>query len=185
MTREIIRLGNPILREPVGRNWREGFDDDAVATLAADMTDTMREANGVGIAAPQLGEAARLIALETREGNRYGVTELFGLTLVLDPEIEVVDSQTVVSWEGCLSLPALRGPVVRSQEIVLRGTNLEGAPLERRLSGFAAIVAQHEVDHIEGVLFIDRMANLELLSFESEFERYHRPDSEPPAGLRT
>jgi peptide deformylase len=171
--REVVRLGDPLLRRAVPAGWQSELDLGGLEELSIDLIATLREADGVGIAAPQIGSAARLIALEIRPGNRYGATQLLDSLVVSDPEIEIVGASTAVTWEGCLSLPGLRGPVRRSQEVVLRGSDPSGAPLERPLRGFPAVVAQHEVDHLDGVLFIDRMESLELLSFEDEFHRFH------------
>lgn len=179
--RDISLLGDPVLRTRVDPDWQSGLSGKALERLAVDMTDTMRAANGVGIAAPQLGESARLIAIEVRPENRYGVTDLVELMLVQDPEVEPVGTEAVETWEGCLSLPMLRGPVTRSQSIVLRGRELDGTPIEMPISGFPAVVAQHETDHVNGVLFIDRMESLELLSLEAEFRRFHQPPEPSPS----
>lgn len=179
--KEVALLGNPILRNSVDDEWLSRFGAAALEQTGADLRDTMRAAGGVGIAAPQIGVSGRVIALEIRPDNRYGATELMDLLLVRDPEIEVTGKETCETWEGCLSIPTLRGPVTRHQDVVLRGYEIGGSPIERELSGFAAVVAQHEVDHLDGVLFLDRMKNLELLSFEDEYLRRHRQDFRPDA----
>jgi peptide deformylase len=169
--RQIARLGDPVLRR---RAKPVSIEQEAstIAQLAEDMVETMREANGVGISAPQIHETKRVIAVEVRLGNRYGVTELMDLRVIVNPEVEAVSSRKAVSWEGCLSLPGLRGPVKRAQDVVVRGVDVNGVPFEEEFRNFAAVVVQHEIDHINGVLFIDRMEDLTLLSFEDEYHRH-------------
>lgn len=173
--RKIARLGNPVLRRPA-----EPVEIDqqasAIERIAEDMVETMREAHGVGISAPQIHEARRVIAVEIRLDNRYGVTDLVDLRVIVNPEIEIISPKTAVVWEGCLSLPGLRGPVKRAQHVIVRGVNVNGVPFEEEFVNFAATVVQHEIDHINGILFVDRMEDLTLLSFEDEYHR-HQLDS--------
>lgn len=175
--KEIARLGHPVLRQRAQPLSGQGFPPPDLPRLVADMTETMREAHGVGIAAPQIHELKRVIGLEIRPDNRYGVTDLVDLLIVVDPEIESLTSRTAVHWEGCLSIPGLRGPVMRSQDVVLRGIDPDDTPIERELHDFPAIVMQHELDHLNGTLFIDRMTDVGLLSFENEYHRFHEDEA--------
>jgi peptide deformylase len=168
--RTIVRLGDPVLRlaaEPV----KIEQESAVVEQIAEDMVETMRDANGVGISAPQIHETKRIIAIEVRPDNRYGITDLVALRVIVNPELDVISSRKAVHWEGCLSLPGLRGPVTRHQDVIVRGLDVNGDPFEEEFRDFAAVVVQHEIDHVDGVLFIDRMENLTLLSFEDEYER--------------
>lgn len=169
--RQIARLGDPVLRhraQPVTVEQEPAV----VGQVVEDMVETMREANGVGISAPQIHETKRIIAVEVRPDNRYGVTDLVDLHVIINPEVEATSARKAISWEGCLSLPGLRGPVSRDQDVVVRGFDVNGIPFEQEFQNFAAVVVQHEIDHIDGVLFIDRMEDLALLSFEDEYHRH-------------
>jgi len=176
----IARLGDPVLRnqaEPV--NFEK--EASAISQIAEDMVATMREANGVGISAPQIHETKRVVAVEVRPDNRYGVTDLVSLRVIANPEVEAISSRVAINWEGCLSLPGLRGPVKRNQDVVVRGIDVNGTSFEEEFRDFAAVVVQHEIDHIDGILFIDRMDDLTLLSFEDEYRRHQlNREPEPP-----
>lgn len=174
--RRIARLGDPVLRHRA-ESVKVDREASAIERIAEDMVETMRDANGVGISAPQICETKRVIAIEVRPDNRYGETDLVDLRVIVNPKVEALTSRTAITWEGCLSLPGLRGPVRRAQDVVVRGLNVNGVPFEEEFRNFAAVVVQHEIDHINGVLFIDRMKDLTLLSFEDEY-RLHQLDRE-------
>ena len=168
---DVIKMGNPVLREsskPVGDELRssefQNFIDDLV--------HTMRTYNGVGIAAPQVGVSKRIFSIEVANNPRYPGKEAFPLCIVINPEIEFLDTKLIDSWEGCLSIPKIRGKLKRREKVLLKGLDREGNPFEEQLQGFPAIIAQHELDHLDGKLFIDRMESMETLSFQSEYEKY-------------
>ena len=122
---------------------------------------------GIGLAAPQVGNSVRLAIIEIEAGpTRYGQLEAMPLTVFVNPEIEVLGSDSAGYWEGCLSVPGLRGLVERPQHLLVRYTTIAGSAAELELKGFGATVFQHEFDHLDGKLFVDRMTDMSFLSFE-------------------
>ena len=161
---KIARMGHPVLRakaEPV----RDPADPE-IRRLAADMIDTMLDAPGVGLAAPQVHQGLRMVVIRVSAERSGG--ESVPETVLINPEIEPLDDEMVLGWEGCLSIPGLRGVVPRHHRIRYRGLSLDGALIEREAEGFHARVVQHEVDHLDGVLYIDRIEDLRLLAFNEE-----------------
>lgn len=163
----ILRMGHPVLARraaPVG--------DPTVAEIRAiadDMLDTMRAAGGRGIAAPQVGVPLRLVMFHTPLGDETarGI-EAAPLTILADPVIEVLDAALDSDWEGCLSVPGLKGLVPRARAIRYRGLDLDGQVVERVARDFHARVVQHECDHLDGILYPQRMADLASLSYITE-----------------
>jgi peptide deformylase len=147
-------------------------DPDApeIARLVQDMAETMADAGGVGLAAPQVHVGARLIVFRVPQARRQeGEPDApEGVTALVNPSFEPLDEEMVLGLEGCLSIPGLRGMVPRHARIRYRGLTPDGRPLERLAEGFHARVVQHEIDHLDGVLFLDRMDDLRTLVFESE-----------------
>lgn len=172
--RRVLNLGHPLLRE-VARPLSAGeIAAPELRALITDMVDTLHDYGGIGLAAPQIGESVRLAIIEIAGGpTRYGELEAMPLSVFINPQIEVVDPTTAGYWEGCLSVPGLRGFVERPRHVRIRYTTLAGEPAELELRGFTATVFQHEFDHLDGKLFVDRLADSRLLSFEREYERYH------------
>jgi peptide deformylase len=170
---KIARMGHPVLRqkaEPVA-------DPDApeIQRLVRDMIETMIDANGAGLAAPQVHVPLRLVVFQAPDGRsdpglseaeRYDHTA--PLTVLINPEIEVVAPDLEGGWEGCLSVPQMRGFVERPFHIRYRGVDHTGKPVERTAKGFHARVVQHELDHLDGVLYPQRMRDLTKFIFESE-----------------
>jgi peptide deformylase len=166
--RKIARMGHPVLRtaaQPV-------TDPPSVAALAQDMRETMIDARGVGLAAPQVHEPLRLILFyvpPARAGNPEAPLGApdgpVGLTALVNPEITPLDDAIAHGWEGCLSVPGLTGLVPRVARILYRGFDLQGRWIEREAAGFHARVVQHECDHLEGRLYLQRMDDLSTLSF--------------------
>lgn len=175
---KIARMGHPVLRriaDPV-----TDPTDAAIRRLAADMAETMIDAGGVGLAAPQIHESLRIIVFrvpgERREsGEDDGPS---GITVLVNPEIEPVGDGMLSGWEGCLSIPGLRGLVPRHARIHYRGFDLDGNPVEREAAGFHARVVQHEVDHLDGVLYLERMDDLRRLGFTEESLRYQMAEAD-------
>jgi peptide deformylase len=169
---KIARMGHPVLREPAA-----AVEDPTapwVRRLVDDMLETMEDAGGTGIAAPQVHASHRLVIFRVL-GER--ISELPGdgevdLTVLINPVIEPVGDETVLGWEGCLSVPGLRGAVPRYLRIRYRGVGLDGAPIEREAVGFHARVVQHECDHLDGILYPQRMTDHRLLAFLQEFQRH-------------
>ncbi|MDD3445634.1 MAG: peptide deformylase [Zavarzinia sp.] len=162
--RPILRMGHPILARraaPVGDPTLP-----EIRELAADMAETMRAADGRGIAAPQVGASLRLVMFHAPLGdeNARGIDNA-PLTVLADPVIEVLDAALDSDWEGCLSVPGLKGMVPRARAIRYRGLDLEGRLVERVARDFHARVVQHECDHLDGILYPQRMADLSTLMY--------------------
>ena len=149
--------------------------------LLDDMFETMHEYQGVGLAAPQVHESLRVFVAgfapdEEEEASPRGVP----LMALINPEITPIGTDLVDDWEGCLSIPDIRGRVPRARQIVVRGFERSGKKMELRASGFTARVIQHETDHLDGVLFFDRMRSFETLTFLEEYQRYWRDADDDP-----
>ncbi len=174
--RRIIRMGHPLLRQPARALDPEELSSDVLHRLVADMIDTLHDYGGVGLAAPQVAEPVRLAIVELSGGpSRYGPLPQVPLTVFVNPTIEVLDGESAGFWEGCLSVPGLRGFVERPQHIRVKALDLSGRPLDMTFEGFPATVFQHEFDHLDGTLYVDRITDTTKLVFEEEFERYLVP----------
>lgn len=163
MIREILKMGDPrLLRvaRPI-----ENLQDPALKPIIADMYETMRAANGVGLAAPQIGVDLRLMIFGFDENPRYPDEPPVPLTTVLNPWIEVLTEETQDGWEGCLSVPGMRGMVPRATRIRYGGTLEDGGVLAREAEGFHARVFQHEFDHLNGVLYPRRIRDMTKFGF--------------------
>ena len=175
--RKIIRMGHPRLRTVADAVPDNAIGSRALGRLIDDMVDTLHDYGGVGLAAPQIDEPLRLAIVEIPAGpTRYGEVEAFPLTAFLNPTITVVDETTAGNWEGCLSVPGLRGYVERPQHVRVDYTDVDGATQSLELEGFWATVFQHEFDHLDGVLYIDRIEDPTKLVFEEELGRYGPPE---------
>ena len=174
--RKIIRMGHPTLRETARPLARDQIATEATLRLIADMIDTLHDYGGIGLAAPQIGESIRLAIVEIPEGGtRYGDVPAMPLTVFVNPTITVLDPATRGYWEGCLSVPGLRGYVERPQKIRVDYVDLAGQEQSIELSGFLATVFQHEFDHLDGKLYIDRLKDARLLAYDEEYSRYFSP----------
>ena len=174
---KVARMGYPVLRTKARRLEKADLKSTAVQRLIDDMIDTMAEYHGVGLAAPQVHEGLRLFvaAIDPAGDNDETEDEADPEPLaVINPEITVVGSDVVDDWEGCLSIPDIRGRVPRAREITLRALDRNGDRIELRAHGFNARVLQHETDHLDGVLFFDRMRSFDSLTFLEEYSRYWR-----------
>jgi peptide deformylase len=169
---KLARMGHPVLRQiadPVA-------DPTApeIRQLVADMIETMQDAGGTGLAAPQIHVPLRVIVFRV---GAERVTAFPGdgpvaLTALINPVMEFPDDDLNLDWEGCLSIPGLRGAVPRYTRLRYAGYGLDGALIEREAAGFHARVVQHECDHLDGVLYLERMTDLRLLTFLEEGQRY-------------
>jgi len=171
--RPIAQLGDPVLRTiaaPV-----ELPPSDELRGLADDMIETMRDAGGVGLAAPQVSEPSRLFIVASRPNARYPDAPLMEPVVVINPEILERSDDLVKGWEGCLSIPGIRGYVPRHRRIVVRYTGLDGEEVETAFDDFIARVFQHEYDHLEGVVFLDRLESTSDVVTEREYlDRFAR-----------
>jgi peptide deformylase len=173
----IRELGDPVLREPAREVGREELAGAEVQRLIDDMIETMRAANGAGLAAPQVGVSKRIAVIEVREGNpRYPYKPPIPLTVIVNPELTPLDQAKFPTNEGCLSMPNLRGDLERFENVGARYLDREGNLHEETRRGLTAGTFQHEVDHLDGVLFVDRMADMSSLSTWEEFERYGKDE---------
>ena len=163
--REILKMGDPRLLR-VAQSVLE-FGSAELQTLVADMQDTMVAANGAGLAAPQIGVDLRLVIFGFQRNERYPEAPPLAMTVLLNPQITPLSDEEVDGWEGCLSVPGLRGRVPRWARIRYTGFDLQGQPIEREADGFHARVVQHECDHLIGRLFPTRMRDLSQLGFTS------------------
>jgi peptide deformylase len=168
---KIARMGHPVLRAAA----RTVDDPTApwVRRLVEDMVETMEDAGGTGIAAPQVHQSHRIVVFQVPNER---LSELPGdvaqdLTVLVNPVVETIGQQRALGWEGCLSVPGLRGVVPRHLRVRYRGIGLEGEAIEREVEGFHARVVQHECDHLDGILYPQRMTDHRLLVFLEELQR--------------
>jgi peptide deformylase len=178
-------MGHPTLRQRARELTIEELGAPATRVLINDMLDTLHDYGGIGLAAPQVNESIRLAIIEFSGGpTRYGELDAVPLTVFANPEITVLDETRAGHWEGCLSIPGLLGWVERPQHIRVDYTDLDGQRQRIEPQGFLATVFQHEFDHLDGQLFVDRMTDPTRLVFEQEFARYP-PDSsgQAPAAI--
>lgn len=169
---KIIKMGNPRLRETCIPVTTKEIQTIEFQKFIDNLIETMRFENGAGIAAPQVDVLKRVFTMEMRDNLRYPERNLFPLYTIINPEIEPVDNTKIDSWEGCLSIPNIRGKLKRYKRIKLSGLDRNGEKIEIELAAFAAVVAQHELDHLNGVLLVDRMDSMKTLTFQDEYEKY-------------
>ena len=171
---KVAKLGDPVLRQDAKLvNLRELNSPDGKLQLLIDnMIDTMRKEDGVGLAAPQVFESLRLVVVECSFNERYSGAPNIPLTVLVNPSIKYYSSETALGWEGCLSLKDLRGLVPRSKKITIEYFDREGNSITVDAEGFPAVVLQHEIDHLHGKVFLDRMSDLSQLAYLEEFEKY-------------
>ena len=180
MRLSILQYGDPILRtkgKPIDKI------DPRIRELAQNMVETMHAANGVGLAAQQIGEALQLTVLDvsevedrpsTMKVNGESIDPKIAMPLVLiNPQIDL-GAETEKGTEGCLSFPEITGEIVRAKSITVRAQNLDGEPIEIEMTGFLARAVQHEVDHLNGILFIDRMSTAAKISLSSKLKRLQK-----------
>ena len=173
--RKVINMGHPTLRQVAAPVPSDFLGTEACQRLIADMVETLHEYGGIGLAAPQINEPIRLAIIEIPGGpSRYGEIEAMPLTVFVNPVITVLNEDSAGYWEGCLSVPGMRGFVARPQHIRVQYTTLDGQEAELELNGFLATVFQHEFDHLDGKLYIDRITDGTKLVFEEEYLRYHQ-----------
>ena len=177
--RKIAVLGEPVLRAPTRELGEAELASAEVQRLIDDMIETMHDADGAGIAAPQVFEPLRLCVMELANNPRYGAVPGFPLTVLVNPVVTPLvanpeapaDADTVALYEGCLSVPGLRGRVRRPRKVGVEALDRHGRKFELLLEGPLASVIQHETDHLHGTLFVDR-ADPKTLTFLREYERY-------------
>jgi peptide deformylase len=180
--REIATVGHPVLRERAREVTPDELASPEVQRLIDDMVETMRAANGAGLAANQVHETRRIAVVEVREGNpRYPYKPPIPLTVIVNPEVEPLDDETAEINEGCLSVPDLRGTVERHVNVRVRYLDRDGGEHEEVRRGLTAGTFQHEVDHLDGILFLDRVRDPATFTTWEQFDRHHRAEFEARA----
>ncbi len=170
----ILELGHPILRERSREVTAEELAAPEIQRLIDDMIETRRAADGAGLAANQVGETVRIAIAEVEPGNpRYPYKPPIPLTVLVNPVVEPLDGETVAINEGCLSVPGIRGELARHVNVRVRYLDRDGLPHDEVRRGLTAGTFQHEVDHLDGILFVDRADPRTLTTWE-QFERFHR-----------
>ncbi len=172
--RPILSIGHPTLRVRATEVPRHQVSLPAIQDLIDDLIDTMRHANGSGIAANQIGEPVRIMVMEVDRNPRYPYKPPIPLTVAINPRFEALDNETIIINEGCLSVP-LRGELERSVNLRVRYTDRDGLDHEQVLRGLSAGTYQHECDHLDGVLVVDRIDSRTLSTWE-QFDIHHRDD---------
>ena len=161
--RPVLKMGEPLLLRVAAEVAR--FDAQ-LQELITDMDDTMRALSGAGIAAPQIGVSARVVIFELKDNPRYPHIAPVPYTVLVNPLVTPLTAEQDEGWEGCLSVPGMRGLVPRYRRLRYRGFDQHGAPIDRTVEGFHARVVQHEVDHLDGILFPQRVRDLRDFGFE-------------------
>ena len=164
--REVLRMGHPVLREraqPV-----ENLSTPELRALVEDMKETMKAKSGAGLAAPQIGVSQRVVIFGVESNPRYPDAEPVPFTVLVNPKIVMLSRDVDEDWEGCLSVPGMRGVVPRYTKLRYSGFDEEGNPIERIAEGFHARVVQHECDHLDGILYPQRMTDMRTFGFTKE-----------------
>ncbi|NOT86386.1 MAG: peptide deformylase [Methylococcaceae bacterium] len=169
----IAQLGEPVLR--LTAQGIQQFDTGSVRSLMADMLHTLNESGGVGLAAPQVHESVRMIIVASRPTPRYPHAPEMPATIMINPEFCVLSEALEKDWEGCLSIPGIRALIPRHQNIGVTFTDAEGLLQQLELQGFPARVLQHEIDHLDGLVYLDRVENNRDIISETEFFKLHAP----------
>jgi peptide deformylase len=172
--RKIATVGHPVLRKPAREVTREELASAEIQTLIDDLIETMRDANGAGIAANQVHEPVRVAVIEVDHNPRYPYKPPIPLTVVVNPVLEPLDDELVEINEGCLSVPNLRGNVLRHVNVGVRYLDRDGVEHDEVKRGLTAGTFQHECDHVDGRLFLDRVTDPTTLTTWEQFERHHR-----------
>jgi peptide deformylase len=166
---KVARMGHPVLRQRARPIEPKELKTVALQKLIDDMIETMDEYSGVGLAAPQVHESVRIFVAHLDPEGRGGGEAV----PVVNPEIEVIGNEAIEGWEGCLSIPDIRGRVPRAAQIRVSALDRHGKRIEINAKDFPARVVQHETDHLNGILFFDRMRSFETLTFMDEYARFH------------
>lgn len=171
--RKIATIGHPVLREATRRLTREELATPAVQAFIDDLVETMHDANGAGLAANQVYEPVRICAIEVKNNPRYPYKPNYPLTVLVNPEVTPTTDDTFLNYEGCLSVPNLRGEVRRFTGVRVKAWDRHGKDLDFEIKGLTAGTFQHEVDHLDGKVFLDRVEDTKTLATWADFERFH------------
>jgi len=174
--RKIATIGHPVLRQTARELTADELASEPVQRFIDDLVDTMRDANGAGLAANQVYEPVQVCAIEVKNNPRYPYKPDVPLTVLVNPALEPLTDELFDNYEGCLSVPNLRGVVQRYTKVRVRAMDRHGAPLDFTVQGLTAGTFQHEVDHLLGKLFVDRVKDTRTLTTWQDFERYHQAE---------
>jgi len=178
---QILQLGDPRLRELSEAVPEKDFGGDELRHQVHELIQTMREANGAGLAAPQVGLMRRICVVEVTQNPRYPYKQPIPLTVFINPEVIVLDETPIEVFEGCLSVAGWRGRVERAARVQVEARNVEGGVFRVEAEGLAAGTLQHELDHLDGRLFVDLLTNAKSLTTWENYERFHRASWEQEA----
>jgi peptide deformylase len=170
---DVVRIGDPVLREVAAPVPDAEIATPAFQQFVDDLVETMRAANGAGLAAPQVGVSRRVFCVEVHDNPRYPYKPDIALRVLVNPELRALSSETFSSYEGCLSIPDLRGALPRSLEIEVAYLDRQGNRVVEEIRGLSAGTFQHEQDHVDGVLFVDRVEDTRTLTTWDGFRRFH------------
>ena len=178
--RKVARLGHPVLRQKCREVTREEISSPEMRRLVRDMIETMHEYGGVGLAAPQVHENVRLAVIEYEDEESQKPDGGSPLLVIWNARVKVLDETLSGFWEGCLSVPGLRGFVERPSKIEVSYLDERGKPQRLVAEGFLATVFQHELDHLDGVIYVDKITDKSKFAFSEEYGRYHVEEGETP-----
>lgn len=170
---DIAQIGAPVLRERAREVTRDELSDPAFQRFIDDLVDTMHDARGAGLAANQVRRPVRVCAIEVRDNPRYPYKPNIPLTILVNPVLTPSSEDTFQNYEGCLSVPNLRGVVERHATVRVQAWDRDGNEVDREIRGITAGTFQHEVDHLDGLLFVDRVGDTQTLCTWEEFARHH------------
>ena len=173
---KIARIGHPVLRERAREVSEEELASKEMQAFIDDLVETMHDANGAGLAAIQVYRPVRICALEVKDNPRYPYKPNIPLTVLINPVLEPIGDETFENYEGCLSVPDLRGVVRRHAQLRVTALDREGRPIERVVKGVTAGTYQHECDHLDGTLFVDRVEDPTTFCTWDAFRRFHEAD---------
>ena len=166
---QIVQLGDPVLRSPA--QLVDNVRDQRIQKLIDDLIATVGQANGVGIAAPQVAERDRLFIVASRPNPRYPNAPEMEPTAIINPRLIAHSTEFIQGWEGCLSIPGIRGLVPRYQAIEVEYTDRNGKSQKQELTDFVARIFQHEYDHLDGIVFLDRLKSMQDIMTEQEYQK--------------
>ena len=172
--RKIAHIGHPVLRRPAEPVTREWLTSAAGQQLIDDLIETMRDANGAGLAAPQIFESVQICALEVSDNPRYPYKPNIPLTVLVNPKVQFLTAETFDNYEGCLSVPNLRGVVPRVAKVRVTGWDRHGGDFDMQCVGFTAGTMQHEIDHLHARLFVDLVRDPTTLTTWDQFQKHHK-----------
>jgi peptide deformylase len=173
---KIAQIGHPVLRQRAREISREELLSPETQQFIDDLVETMRDASGAGLAAIQVYNPVRIVAVEVKDNPRYPYKPNIPLTILVNPVLEPLGEERFENYEGCLSVPNLRGVVERWAEVHVTGWNRDGSVFDQVIRGLSAGTFQHECDHLDGMIFVDRVRDPRTLTTWAEFDRYHRQE---------